>query len=223
MDLILAIDLKNGQIVHGKSGMRSTYRPIDFGPSSSSEPVHFLSEIAPKYLYVADLDRISGGVSHDGILPSLAGMVEQLYIDRGSTGPDDLFVHDRIVNIIGTETAGSDLSGYQGGYLSVDVKEGRVIPGGMDPVSFMKDASRSAFDGCILLNIGGVGTRSGLEKSFAEDCRSSWQKKLFWGGGISGYDDLDLLAGLGYDGAIIATALHSGTISLSYIRSGSYC
>ncbi len=65
---------------------------------------------------------------------------------------------EHIVNIVGTETGGSDLSGYHGGFLSIDIKQGRVIPSGNDPVDVFTSAQHWDFEGCILLNISAVGT-----------------------------------------------------------------
>ncbi len=41
---------------------------------------------------------------------------------------------EHIVNIVGTETGGNDLSRYSGGFLSIDIKNDRVIPCGKEPV-----------------------------------------------------------------------------------------
>ncbi|HQJ87563.1 MAG TPA: HisA/HisF-related TIM barrel protein, partial [Methanoregulaceae archaeon] len=43
---------------------------------------------------------------------------------------------------------------------------------------------------------------------------------LFYGGGVRSTADLDLLRDAGFDGAIVATAVHRGCIPLDAIRSG---
>ena len=58
MELVLALDLRLNTVVHGKSGMRATYKPLDWGLSPTVEPVGFVQAVKPKYLYIADLDRI---------------------------------------------------------------------------------------------------------------------------------------------------------------------
>lgn len=223
MDLILAADLKNGCIVHGKSGMRDEYRPIVTPLASTADPCGYLEEIRPRYLYVADLDRITGTGNHDPLVPVLADMVDLLMIDRGCQGPTDLLAYPRVINIIGTETAGSDFEAYSGGYLSVDMKDGRVIPEMTDPVSVLARAGSCAFDGCILLDIGGVGTQRGMNSSRLDTYRASYPGRLLWGGGIATMDDLYLLRDSDYDGAIIATALHTGNIAPDLIRGGHLC
>ncbi len=223
MDLILAADLKSGSIVHGKSGRRDEYRPVQTPLASTAEPIRYLQEIRPRYLYIADLDRITGVGSHDPIIPALVNEVKTLYLDRGCRSPDDMLNCPNVVNIIGTETAGSDLSVFSEGFLSVDMKDGVVVPEGTDPVQTLKVAGDYSFDGCILLDIGGVGTRRGLDSHFLERCRVAYPGVLFWGGGVASMKDLMLLETCGFDGAIIATALHTGAIPVEMIRGGRLC
>jgi phosphoribosylformimino-5-aminoimidazole carboxamide ribotide isomerase len=222
MDLILAVDLKGGKIVHGRSGNREQYQPIVSPLASGSDPFVFLQDIRPRYLYVADLDRITGSGSHDAIIPLMAASVDLLLLDRGSRSPEDQLDLARVITIIGTETAG-DLHAYSGGYLSVDMKDRKVLPDQADPLDLLHQASACSFDGCILLDIGGVGTLGGLDKVFLDQCRSAYPSRLMWGGGVAKMADLFLLRDCGFDGAIIATALHSGSVPLDLIRGGQLC
>ncbi|NMB79981.1 MAG: nickel transporter, partial [Methanomicrobiales archaeon] len=184
MDLILAMDLKDRHVVHGKSGQRDTYRPLDWGLSPTAEPVGFVKAIAPKFIYIADLDRITGKGSHDQVIRECARMVSACYVDRGSVSPADTLEGYHITNIIGTETGGEDLSRYRDGFLSLDLKGGRVIPSGRDPVDMLRQANGWNFSGCIILNIDGVGTGAGMTKETLDAMRSAYHKKLFWGGGV---------------------------------------
>jgi len=223
MDLVLAMDLKGGFVVHGRSGNRSEYRPLDWGLSPTAEPVEFVKAIAPKYLYIADLDRIGRTGSHDQIVRECARLVAGCYIDRGCRSPDDLLDGYHITNIAGTETAGCDLSAYPGGFLSLDMRDGRVIPSGSDPVAMLRRANGWKFDGCIVLNIAAVGTESGLDHHMLESMRSAYHRNLFWGGGVATRDDLAQLCDAGFDGAIVATALHHKKIPGAWIRRGRVC
>ncbi len=223
MELVLAMDLKGGLVVHGKSGHRETYKPLDWGCSPTAEPVGFVRAIAPKYIYIADLDRIECRGSHDRIVADCARQVSRCYIDRGCRSPDDLLGGFHITNIVGTETGGEDLPGYHGGFLSIDIKNGRVIPSGRKPVDILRQANGWKFDGCIILNIGAVGTETGLDRVALGEMRAAYHRKLFWGGGIATPDDLAMLCDAGFDGAIIATALHNKKIPLGWIRRGRVC
>jgi phosphoribosylformimino-5-aminoimidazole carboxamide ribotide isomerase len=223
MDLVLAMDLKGGVVVHGKSGHRVTYKPLDWGCSPTAEPVGFVRAIAPKYIYIADLDRIEGTGSHDRIVAECARQVSRCYVDRGSRSPRDFLAGYHITNIVGTETGGEDLLPYRGGFLSLDIKNGCVIPSGWKPVDVLRQANGWKFEGTIVLNIGAVGTETGLDPVVLDEMRSAYHRKLFWGGGVGSAADLEMLCDAGFDGAIIATALHHKKIPLAWIRRGRVC
>jgi phosphoribosylformimino-5-aminoimidazole carboxamide ribotide isomerase len=223
MELILAMDLKGNLVVHGKSGHRESYKPLDWGRSPTADPVGFVRAIRPESIYIADLDRIEGTGSHDMIVRQCAQQVSACYVDRGCRGPDDLLEGYHIRNIVGTETGGDELFRYGGGFLSLDIKNGRVIPTGRAPTDVLRQANGWKFDGCILLNISAVGTEAGLNPAMLEDLRSAYHRKLFWGGGVATRDDLAMLCDAGFDGAIIATALHHGKVPLDWIRRGRVC
>jgi phosphoribosylformimino-5-aminoimidazole carboxamide ribotide isomerase len=220
MELVLAIDLKGGLVVHGASGKREEYRPLDWGLSPSAEPFAFVGSIRPRHLYIADLDRIAGTGDHDEVTGRLAGLLDKCLVDRGCRFPEDRHPCPVVMNVIGTETAGPDLAGYQGGFLSVDVRSGRTVPAGEAPEEVLRRAEGLAFDGCILLDISAVGTSRGLNPERLEDIRAAYSGYLLYGGGVSSPRDLDLLDDEGFDGAIIATALHRGAVPAEAIRRG---
>jgi phosphoribosylformimino-5-aminoimidazole carboxamide ribotide isomerase len=223
MDLILAMDLKEGSVVHGSRGERATYRPLTWGISPVAEPVAYTKNIGPRFLYIADIDRILGIGNHDEIIRTCATLVDHCYVDRGCRNPGDYLAGDGIVNIVGTETGGVDLSIYEGGFISLDIKGGLVIPSGKDPETMLREANRLPFEGCIILDIGAVGTEGGINRETMEQFRSAYEKTLFLGGGVRGQDDLFTLKDAGFDGAIVATALHRGNIPRSWIREGYVC
>jgi len=223
MILILAVDLMDGLVVHGTKGQRETYTPLTWGLASSAAPTEYVSEIKPKYLYIADLDRIEGRGEHDSEVRACAGLVKKCFLDRGCRSPADILKADNLVNIVATETAGRDLSAYNSGFLSVDMKDRFVIPGGEEPASFLSAAESYDFEGCIILNLGAVGTECGVSLPFLIEMRASYSGPLFYGGGVSSVSDLITLEEAGFDGAIISTALHRGAIPLEWIREGEIC
>jgi len=223
MELILAIDLSRGLVVHGKSGERSEYKPLTWGVSPTVDPVAFVRHINPRFLYIADLDRIAGKGNHDETIKHCARLVECCFVDRGCRSPDDILALDRLINVIGTETSGQDLLEYKGGYLSIDIRDGKVLPSGSDPIKILSQAKNWSFDGCIVLNISNVGTSRGLVSALLGEMRKAYKGRLIYGGGVSSEDDLILLLDAGFDGAIIATALHKGRVSLDLIRKGLFC
>jgi phosphoribosylformimino-5-aminoimidazole carboxamide ribotide isomerase len=224
MELVLALDLQHNMVVHGKSGQRATYKPLDWGLSPTAEPIGFILAVAPKFLYIADLDRIEGTGNHDALVRECAGLVKRCYVDRGVRSPSDLLTGPHIKNIIGTETSLAKLSQYHGGYLSVDVMNGKVIPTGASPESVLREARGWDFEGCILLNLGFVGTETGIGTGtgLLSAWRAAYPGRLLYGGGVASPADLDTIKDAGFDGAIIATALHKGTVPAEAIRRGTW-
>lgn len=222
MELILAVDLKGGLVVHGKSGNRDEYAPLTWGLSPSAEPLLYIRNMQPEYLYVADLDRITGTGSHDGIMKQAAPLVSRCYLDRGCRSPDDFLEVPGIENVVGTETAHENIRRYTRGFLSLDIKNGKTIPEGNDPVPALKAADGYGFSGCIVLNISAVGTEEGLSEDVLVRMRNAYGKTLLYGGGVRDERDLARLADAGFDGAILATAVHRGTIPLDLIRRGTW-
>jgi phosphoribosylformimino-5-aminoimidazole carboxamide ribotide isomerase len=224
MDLILAMDLLGGLVVQGKSGNRSSYAPLTWGLAPSADPPAYLEFMHPKYLYIADLDGIEGRGSDTVLIRACASLVDRCYVDRGVKTPDDIMDVAGIVNVIGTETAGTDLAAFRDHFLSLDIRDGKVIPRGEDPFRLLRDAGELGFPGCILLHISSVGTGRGVEdRDTLEHYRSLFPGKLFYGGGVRVQEDLQRLDGAGFDGAIIATAVHKGAIPLEWLQRGHLC
>jgi phosphoribosylformimino-5-aminoimidazole carboxamide ribotide isomerase len=53
--------------------------------------------------------------------------------------------------------------------------------------------------------------------------RSAYDRLLFYGGGVATVSDLEIIRHSGFDGAIISTALHQGSIPIEWMRRGSCC
>nr|WP_303715601.1 HisA/HisF-related TIM barrel protein [Methanoculleus marisnigri] len=226
MELILAVDLADGLVVHGKSGDRASYRPLTWGIAPSAEPEAYLSSLQPRYLYIADLESLQGRTPQDNLVRRCAARVEKCYLDRGCRSPAECTAVVGVTPVVGTETAAraiEDLAAYEAGYLSIDVQRGRVLPWGIRPAEMLARASALSFEGCIILNIGAVGTERGLVQEDLEEMRACYPGRLLYGGGVAGIDDIHLLDDAGFDGAIVATAVHHGTVPIEWIRRGYPC
>lgn len=223
MEIVLALDLLGGVVVHGRRGERESYRPLDFGPAGTSDPLTLIERLSPRSVYIADLDRLMGRGDQTALVRECAARVDRCYVDRGIRSPEDFLAIGNVENVVGTETGGPDFTRYAAGYLSVDIKGGRVIPSGDDPIAFSARAREWRFSGAIVLNITSVGTGAGLPIPTLAGIRRAYPGRLLYGGGISGERDLKNLDDLGYDGAIVATAVHRGTIPALSLEVGWWC
>ncbi len=173
MELILAVDLRGGLVVHGAAGVRETYRPLDWGLAPSAEPEAYLAALRPRHMYIADLDRIMGTGDHGTTIARLAPHVETCYVDAGFTSAVECRAATGFVPVLGTETAADALGDCPGGVLSLDCRDGRVLPHGEDPVAFLERVRDLAFAGHLYLDIGSVGTARGLDAALLARVRAA--------------------------------------------------
>ncbi|WFN34075.1 HisA/HisF-related TIM barrel protein [Methanogenium sp. S4BF] len=224
MDILLAIDIMDGYVVQGQSGNRAGYRPLDWGLVSDAAPAAYTAAMKPVYGYVADLDGIEGtGRDNEEDVRACCRLLEKSYVNRGRR---EFIVSEEdrragIFPVISTETGGQDLAAYHGGALTVDLKADRIYPTGETPASFLKTANGWDYDVCIVINLGSVGTERGLPPYLAE-MRSAYEGILFYGGGMASESDCAVVSEEGYDGALVATAVHHRKIPLDTIQRGIY-
>jgi phosphoribosylformimino-5-aminoimidazole carboxamide ribotide isomerase len=222
MELILAVDLRGGLVVHGAAGARETYRPLDWGLAPSAEPEAYIADLRPRHVYIADLERIMRTGGHAALIDRLASRVGTCYVDAGFASDDECRAATGFVPVLGTETAAGHLGDCPGGVLSLDCRDGRVLPHGEEPVAFLESVRELAFAAHLYLDIGSVGTGRGLDPALLARVRSASDRRLLYGGGVASTGDLDMLADAGYDGAIVATAVHRGAIPLEAVRRGTW-
>lgn len=224
MDILLAIDMMDGKVVQGQSGNRAGYRPLDWGLVPDAAPAAYTAAMKPVYGYVADLDGVEGtGTDNEAGVRACCSLLEKSYVNRGRRARS-VSEEDRragIFPVISTETGGKDLPDYHGGALTVDLKRDRVYPTGEAPAAFLKTAGSWDFDVCIIINLGSVGTEGGLP-GYLSDMRSAYEGTLFYGGGLASVADLTEVADAGFDGALVATAVHRGNIPLDTVQRGHY-
>jgi phosphoribosylformimino-5-aminoimidazole carboxamide ribotide isomerase len=239
--IIPVIDLRDGRAVRGRSGDREHYRPVESrlpgGPAVDlSDPAALLSAyrtaLRPDTVYVADLDRIMGLGDNDAVLQDLVAGAPQVRFlwDGGFSGAAALARAPRsarVVPVIGTETLRSieDLRPLSrpgaGGrpVLSLDLRAEGVVSRSalVTPIGeehLLVQAGRCGFRTVIVLLLDRVGTSLGLPLDRLRRLRAAVPAiDLLAGGGIASIDDLRHLRAAGFAGALLATALHDGSIA----------
>lgn len=224
MDILLAIDIMDGYVVQGQSGNRAGYRPLDWGLVSDATPAAYTAAMKPVYGYVADLNGIEGtGRVNEDDVQTCCRLLKKSYVNRGRR-EYTVSEEDRragIFPVISTETGGENLATYHGGALTVDLKADRIYPTGETPASFLKTANSWDYDVCIIINLGSVGTEQGLP-AYLSEMRSAYEGTLFYGGGLASEADCIAVHEEGYDGVLVATAVHRGKIPFEWIQRGTY-
>ena len=223
MELILAVDLRDGLVVHGAAGARETYRPLDWGLSPSAEPEAYIAALRPRHVYIADLDRIMRTGDHDALIARLAPRVATCYVDAGFASADECRAATGFVPVLGTETAADAPRRLPGRRPLARLPRRARPPARRGPglrSSRRSATSRSRPTSTWTSARSGPGR--GLDPALLARVRSASDRRLLYGGGVATTADLDLLADAGYDGAIVATAVHRGAVPLDAVRRGSW-
>lgn len=225
MKLIFVMDIMNGVVVLAERGERQKYRPVAESSHivKSSDPVEVLAEIKPRFIYVADLDRIMRLGDNMQILKALSSRVDELIADCGFRSVGELGDLN-FIPVLGTETF--DITKIcevnRDCYVSLDFLEEKFL----DASGRFKDF-RATIDflnsysvcGIIVLNIKRVGSGSPDFRLLSEVLKISDHPVLL-GGGVSGIEDLKKLKDMGCDGVLVSTAVHRKKIPLELIRKG---
>lgn len=225
MQVIPVIDVRGGVVVQAAGGDRAKYPPIATPLAAGSDPVAvaqgFQTLHAFPALYMADLDGIAGEGRNLEVVRRLREALPQvaLWIDDGSA--DEASVAPLLeipgtVAVIGSETLRdlSTLAALSARFgeriaLSLDFKAGEFLG---DPALLADE--RLWPQRLIVMSLAYVGSAQGPDlKTIAEiEARAGKGRQVFAAGGVRHSADLVTAWKAGAAGALVATALHAGTI-----------
>jgi len=235
--LIFVLDLLDGVVVHAKKGEREKYEPVHLFSSivGSSDPVRIMEELKPVDVYIADLNRLMGTGSNKRITKEIRdnNRKARLMVDYGVKTVDDLEeaaeaeIADSI--ILGTETASMELIDVVSKNdkldisVSVDIFNKHVLTKDKhmqtDPLLLINKLNEyRCIRDVIVLELDRVGTKSGIDFDFLACAVDASEHNILCGGGVSGCEDVDEMQGIGVKGALVATAVHDGSIPVSLLR-----
>lgn len=227
MKVYFVMDLLRGEVVRALRGKRENYSPVHLQTDivSSSNPIKIVEKIQPRYLYVADLDRITGRGDNIRTINSLSEKVEHLIADCGFREVRELR-NLRFDAVLGSETFNlrnldDVVSEKEVGYVSIDIK-GKLL----DASGSFEDwrgvlIYLNSYDlkGVIILNLSMVGTMVMRDDIFEKAVNLS-DNPLFAGGGVGSLEDIQKLKDAGYHGVLIASSVYSCRIPLNILRKG---
>ncbi|MCX8172099.1 MAG: HisA/HisF family protein [Archaeoglobaceae archaeon] len=225
MRLIFVMDIMNGIAVLAERGERQKYRKLSERSLivKSSDPIEVLEVIRPRFLYVADLDRILGKGDNLDLLNSLSLRVEEMIADCGFRSPNEI-KELNFVPVLGTETF--DLTKLyeveRDCYVSIDFIERQIIDSSgkfMDLESLLEFLNSFSLRGVIVLNLKRIGSGNPDFELLSRVLTAS-ENPVYMGGGIGRFEDLVKLKEIGCKGVLISSAIHRKTISVEFIRKG---
>ncbi|HJH30807.1 MAG TPA: phosphoribosylformimino-5-aminoimidazole carboxamide ribotide isomerase [Methanosarcinaceae archaeon] len=232
--IIFVLDIYNRTVVHAQGGNRQNYQPIHKSSvfCNSSGPLAVIDAAKPKEVYVADLNILQGIGAHDINFEYISAVSKKVrtMLDPGISSPSDVNEALSLASsvVLGTETASLDTissvaSEFPGRVnVSIDIKNGRILahdPGlPDDPIEVIGLLNDMAIQDIIILDMDRVGTSNGVDTQFLSTIADSSKHNVLLGGGVKDMDDIEMLKNIGLKGALVATALHNGTIPLTMIQ-----
>ncbi len=239
MRILPVIDLLDGQVVRGIAGNRSEYRPIVSPLVSDSRPATVARMYRERFefedVYVADLNAISGKLPDLAAYQAIADAGLRLWLDAG-TGTwaqvAAVLAADRRV-VVGLESLASldELGAMiaaapaESLVFSLDLKSGRPFTGSREllncsPLEIAILAIAVGVSQIIVLDLANVGMHQGFgtESLCREICSTSPGTKLIAGGGVRHLTDLRTMQSAGCWGALVASALHDGRLTVADCR-----
>ncbi|MCJ2127198.1 HisA/HisF-related TIM barrel protein [Methylobacterium sp. J-077] len=217
--VIPVLDLRGGRVVRARRGERSSYASIETPLAKGSGPAAvargLLDAWPAETLYVADLDAIM-----DGAGPNLAAMEAiaracpgiNLWVDAGFAEQDGVVAF--LATGLGRPVIGSESQTDAGlvaglgarAVLSLDTRGAERL----GPAALHDHPSLWPPD-VIAMTLARVGAGTGPDLEALRALRAPG-RRVYAAGGVRGPDDLRALREAGIAGALVASALHDGTL-----------
>jgi phosphoribosylformimino-5-aminoimidazole carboxamide ribotide isomerase len=222
MQIIPVIDLMHGQVVHAQQGQRQRYQAIKSQLCDSSEALTIVQKLMELYafpsLYIADIDAIQGTGQHWGTIQQIRQRYPALHIwlDAGFNHLSQLAAcHTLAVRpVLGSESM-RDMTDYQhiqqhfgaDFVLSLDYKDGQFLGDKalLQPQHWPQDL--------ILMTLSKVGSQTGPALSELAELKSQHPNHhIYAAGGLRNLQDALALKQQHIQGALVASALHNGSL-----------
>jgi phosphoribosylformimino-5-aminoimidazole carboxamide ribotide isomerase len=238
LNIIPVIDVLNGIVVHAIKGLRKEYKPLQSSLIDSIHPFEVaksLKTLGFSQLYIADLDAIITCSMNFQMVKQISDETGlELMVDAGVTSIEraqHLLDCGAAELIVGTETLQSKSFveeaikrfGSNRVLVSLDMKEGKVLvkegfDGSREPLSLLGEFKRMGVSQVIVLDLGRVGSGEGVDIGFLKKVIDMVGVDVYVGGGVRNINDLVELKKNGISGALVATALHNGRISIDELK-----
>lgn len=232
------LDILNGRVVRALRGRRKEYRPLTSVLCSSSTPLDVaiaFRKCGFTELYIADLDAITGKRANLSTLKRVASITGlELMVDAGISSQE---MAERVMNsqvskiIVGTETLlnlgfvkeAIRIFGNDCVIVSLDLVEKKILSRiesikAKNPTVFSTELQEMGLTQIIILDLARVGGGEGVDLLFLEELMQNLNMDIFVGGGVRDINELQELRDIGVSGVLLASALHSGKISIEEIE-----
>ena len=236
--VIPVIDILNSVVVHAVRGQRREYKPLQSILTSVVEPLTVaktFKNLGFTDLYIADLDAIIDCSSNFDFLKQIAQETGiRLIVDAGITGLERA---KKLANagvskiVIGTETLENKnfvaeavkTFGNERVIVSLDLKGEKVLvkmgfSGCLNPLCLLGEFKEMGISSAIVLDLARVGSGEGVNVDFIKKAMAEVEMDIYVGGGVRDVNDIVELDCLGVSGVLVASALHTGKITVEDLR-----
>lgn len=230
------MDIFNRNVVLAKGGIRENYRPVSDSSivCRTSTPLKIVESLRPREIYIADLNALQRKGSPDINAETIreVSLKADTMLDSGISFLKDV---DKALSIAGTAIIGTETGTLavikdaasrnpRRISVSIDVKYGKVLKQDPeipeDPFEIVKILNGLPLKDLIFLDLDRVGTASGFDPEFLRKLAEGSVHDVLLAGGVRGIEDLFALEKLGIKGALVATAIHTGSVPLEVITIG---
>ena len=221
MKLIPVLDLMAGQVVHARRGARDQYQPMRSLLCPSAAPEAILQALIENFkcdtIYIADLDAIRFRRPQLALLEKLKSRFAkiQFWLDAGIADQRSFISLERYnlaTLVIGSESL------TEIGWLEPIAKDDWILSLDFKKNNFLGDPqlleNTSIWPKRLLaMNLTQVGSESGPDFELLKKLQKlNSSAAIFSAGGVRDCHDLKKLQQYGISGALVATALHNGSI-----------
>jgi phosphoribosylformimino-5-aminoimidazole carboxamide ribotide isomerase len=242
MKIIPVIDVLNGIAVHGVRGERKRYQPVKSLLCKSADPIEIASafeSLGFSSLYLADLDAILGKTANFNVYRQIMTETSlDLMVDAGvadiakarevmDAGVSKIVVGSETLRSLGFVSQAISAFGEDKIVVSIDQKGGKMLSASdsialMDAVSFAQQLASLAVRQIILLDLDRVGTEHGINRTVLRTLLEQTKVEVLVGGGIRSLQELEQLRNLEVSGALVATVLHNGKVTVDELKAAGF-
>jgi phosphoribosylformimino-5-aminoimidazole carboxamide ribotide isomerase len=225
MRIIPVIDLGRGRVVHARRGQRELYQPVRSLLCAGSEPLAVVEGLLRLHpfasLYVADLDAIRGSGDNRAALMALRAAFPGLSVWLDAGFADASACRDWLAAGDGQLVLGSEAQ------ADTALLERLTRSGDADRIILSLDFRGDGFVGpqdllqrpdlwprrLIAMTLARVGSGEGpdLDRLISLQAAAAG-RELYAAGGVRHLSDLGRLAAIDVAGALVASALHDGSL-----------
>lgn len=218
MDIIPAIDIKNGKVVKALKGDRKNYHPISNDKGFTCNPFTYIKKMIhiyhPKIFYIADINSLSNNEDNIDLIIEIARQFRGsiFWVDIGGRVDRRL----NIINIVPILCSENCTTIKNINYIYKDYIHSYDYKGKPLGIQVFQKLYSSYKSRVIFMNISDVGNDNGPNYKHIRSMNKKSSIKYYIGGGVKSVLDINKLETMGFSGVLVSSILFKNFTS-SYL------